>query len=580
MKKRTIILLILFAILFLLLIHQSFVKYVYVSPNTNVKVLPYITKIVKPIERDLAQVMNLCKSEYKDMKYMYRNYYGSGFLRYNSLPNDLDISVGVDLGTYEYDGKNTLEIAKSIEDKISSFHLYNYSVFSEDTKTKFVLDQPVMKKAVEAYNKQHETWSNIENGLKNVLSGNLQVVHFNKKFQDNDVEYTFILNQNEVLVNEIQPMFSFTKNVIYNKTSMNYPREVSILPDFYVTVKNKETNEVKHIVLVEESFLGERFQISRRFFVPLVFTGNDSLKYIKNLDYLKDDDKYIEMRLFNYFRYINEVALYFEYMVDPVKLLKRMHQCTDLIEPALSDEEKNKIYSDISNVFENKDVKLVNDYVNIIKNLNVATSNAYIFQNSNSYGYISEMLKAANYTLEELAKNKNYESEIKDIKKFHNELLIQINSLNGEEKLAEVHSLVDDNFVDVSVALTKIINKNIENTKEFVKDFEILENVYKKAGFHQIDIYQKDLNTVFVLKNDFTKNFTKDDFKALAKENNMPENVEYKLIDESSLQKGTRSEFRYVRYKSTDEENKYYQELCQKLLKDKKRFNIKRKYIF
>ncbi len=580
MKKRTVILLILFAVLVLLLIHQSFVKYVYVSPNTNVKVLPYITKIVKPIERDLAQVMNLCKSEHKDMKYMYRNYYGSGFLRYNSLPNDLDISVGVDLGTYEYDGKNTLEIAKIIEDKISSFHLYNYSVFSEDTKTKFVLDQPVMKKAVEAYNKQHETWSNIENGLKNVLSGNLQVVHFNKKFQDNDVEYTFILNQNEVLVNEIQPMFSFTKNVIYNKTSMNYPREVSILPDFYVTVKNKETNEVKHIVLVEESFLGERFQISRRFFVPLVFTGNDSLKYIKNLDYLKDDDKYIEMRLFNYFRYINEVALYFEYMVDPVKLLKRMHQCTDLIEPALSDEEKNKIYNDISNVFENKDVKLVNDYVNIIKNLNVATSNAYIFQNSNSYGYISEMLKAANYTLEELAKNKNYESEIKDIKKFHNELLIQINSLNGEEKLADVHSLVDDNFIDVSVALTKIINKNIENTKEFVKDFEVLENVYKKAGFHQIDIYQKDLNTVFVLKNDFTKNFTKDDFKALAKENNMPENVEYKLIDESSLQKGTRSEFRYVRYKSTDEENKYYQELCQKLLKDKKRFNIKRKYIF
>ena len=580
MKKRTIILTILLAVLVMLLIHQSFIKYVYVSPNTNIKVLPYITKIIKPIERDLAQVMRLCKSEHKDMKYMYRNYYGSGFLKYNSLPNDLDISVGVDLGTYEYDGNNTLEIAKNIEDKISSFHLYNYSVFTDDTKTKFVLDQPVMKKAVETHNKQHETWTNIENGLKNVLAGNLQVVHFNKKFQDNDVQYTFILNQNEVLVNEIQPMFSFTKNVIYNKTSMNYPREVSILPDFYVTVINKETNEVKNIVLVEESFLGERFQISRRFFVPLVFTGNDSLRYVKDLDYLKDNDKYIEMRMFNYFRYINEVALYFEYMVDPVKLLKRMHQCTDLIEPALSDEEKNKIYSDIVNVFENKDVKLVNDYVNIIKNLNVATSNAYIFQNSNNYGYISEMLQAANYTLEELAKNKNYENEIKDIRKFHNELLIQINSLSGEDKLADLHSLLDDNFIDVSVSLTKIVNKNIENTKEFVKDFDILQNIYKKAGFHQIDIYQKDLNTVFVLKNDFTKNFTKDDFKALAKENNMPENVEYKLIDESSIQRGTRSEFRYVRYKSTDAENEYYKELCDKLLKDKKSFNIKRKYIF
>jgi len=523
--------------------------------------------------------MSLCKKDYKDMRYVYKNYYGSGFLKENQIPNDLDISVGVDLGTYKYDGSNEHKIAVELEDKISLYHIYSYSAFESDKKHKYVLDQPSIKYTFNMQNKSKETINNIENGLKNVMRDKLQVKHFSKKYKENDVDYTFILNQNEVLVNEIAPLFAFTKGVLYNKNMLNYPREITILPDFYVTVIDTKTNKTKHLELIEESFLGERFQISRRFFVPIVFTGNNSLKYIKNLDYLKDDEKYFEMRMFNYFRYLDEVSLYFEYTVDPVKLVKRMHQCTDLINPILTTEEKEKIYGDIRDVLDNEDIKTVNEYTNIIKNLTTLTSNPQMFHNANDAAYIKGLINASGYILAKLAQNKEYKDEITTIDKFQKEFLGQISSLNSAEKLLQLNRYLNDSFIDISVELTKIVNKNVPDKQKYVKDYEILANVAKNAGFHQINIYRKDEKTIFIMKDDFTKTLSSEDLKQLAKENNMPY-VDYVLINENSLQKGSRSEVRYVRYKSSNSENEYYKELKQKMLEDKKNFNIKRKYVF
>lgn len=579
MNKRTFIISFLFLALLAVLINQQFVKYVYVNPQTNVNVLPYITKSIKPIEKNLNFVMSLCRKDYKDMRYVYKNYYGSGFLKENQIPNDLDISVGVDLGTYKYDGSNEHEIAVELEDKILLYHVYSYSAFEGDKKYKYVLDQPSIKYTFNMQNKSKETINNIENGLKNVMRDKLQVKHFNKKYKENDVDYTFILKQNEVLVNEIAPLFAFTKGVLYNKNMLNYPREITILPDFYVTIIDTKTNKTKHIELIEESFLGERFQISRRFFVPIVFTGNNSLKYIKNLDYLKDDEQYFEMRMFNYFRYLDEVSLYFEYTVDPVKLVKRMHQCTDLINPALTTEEKEKIYSDILDVLDNEGIKTVNEYTNIIKNLTTLTSNPQMFHNANDAAYIKGLINASGYILAKMAQNKEYKDEITTIDKFQKEFLVQISSLNSAEKLLQLNRYLNDRFIDISVELTKIVNKNVPDKQKYVKDYEILANVAKNAGFHQINIYRKDEKTIFIMKDDFTKTLSSEDLKQLAKENNMPD-VNYVLINENSLQKGSRSEVRYVRYKSSNSENEYYKELKQKMLEDKKNFKIKRKYVF
>ncbi|MBR2524849.1 hypothetical protein IKE67_00115, partial [bacterium] len=310
MNKRLLFLFLLFLGLGAVLINRSFIKYVYVSPQTSINTLPYINKSIKRIENNFNRIMFLCRKNHKDMKYVYKNYYGSGFLKENTIPNDLDVSVGVDLGIYEYNGTNENEIAKDIEDKISLYHMYSHVVFEEDKKVKYILDKSSIRYIMQLQTKSKESIKNIQEGVKNVMNNKEQIIHFNKKYKENDVDYTFILNNNEVLVNEIEPLFAYTKGILYNSQMTDYPREISILPDFYVKIKNTKTNEIKNIELIEESFLGERFQLSRRFFVPIVFTGNNSLKYIQNLDYLKDDEKYFETRMFNYFRYINETEVF------------------------------------------------------------------------------------------------------------------------------------------------------------------------------------------------------------------------------------------------------------------------------
>lgn len=579
MKKRIICLSAIFLILASVLINQNIIKYVYVSPQVNTKVLPHITKSIKPIEKNFDRIMSACKKEHKDINYAYINYYGSGFLKENEIPNDLDISVGINLGTYNYNGENSEEIAKDLTSKIECFHLFTTTFFELDKNTKYVSLYDDFTILAELQKKKATEINNIKDGIEKVLANKVQVLHFNKKFKENEVDYTFILNKNEILANDMTPFFAYTKKLQYNEKMIDYPREITILPDFYVTIKNEKTNEIKNIELIEESFLGERFQISRRFFVPIIFTRNNSLKYMKNLDYLTDDKKYIETRMFNYFRYLNEAELYFDFLLDNVKLMKRLHQCVDIILPVLSEEEQTQIYTDISEVLSNKDISLANDYNTALRNLSLMTSNHYIFKNALKYGFINNLIETSNNSLEELSKNPKYKDEIKNLKKYQYHYLLLFKGLNSDEKLQEIHQYLDDNAIDISVNLTKIINQNIPNRNKYVKDFKILKNIFDKSGFHKIEIYQYDLEHIYVIKDDFTKNLTPKDLELMAQENNLPK-AKYKLIDEKSIQKGSRSELKYVRYNSTDAENEYWQTVQNKLLQDKKNFKIKRKYIF
>ena len=121
MNKRLIFLLTIFFILLSVLINNSILKVVYVNPQTNIEALKYSKKAIKPIDNALDKAMSLCRQENKDMHYLYKNYYGSGFIKNNPIPNDLDVAVGVDLGEFEYDGENPYNTSKAIVEKSIDF---------------------------------------------------------------------------------------------------------------------------------------------------------------------------------------------------------------------------------------------------------------------------------------------------------------------------------------------------------------------------------------------------------------------------------------------------------------------------
>ena len=90
-------------------------------------------------------------------------------------------------------------------------------------------------------------------------------------------------------------------------------------------------------------------------------------------------------------------------------------------------------------------------------------------------------------------------------------------------------------------------------------------------------MYWLNSNTIGILEDDFTKNIK--DFREFAKDNKLID-VNYKLIKESEIPNLKIRYDIYARNNSTDSENKAYKNLQDKLLQDKKNFNIKKKVVF
>ena len=83
-------------------------------------------------------------------------------------------------------------------------------------------------------------------------------------------------------------------------------REITIVTDFYVDIK--KGTDIVNAEIVAESFTGQRLQLTRRFFVPVVFVGNSSANYLKHLNLLTNDDDYLEYRLLNFKRHLQEFS--------------------------------------------------------------------------------------------------------------------------------------------------------------------------------------------------------------------------------------------------------------------------------
>ena len=84
--------------------------------------------------------------------------------------------------------------------------------------------------------------------------------------------------------------------------------------------------------------------------------------------------------------------------------------------------------------------------------------------------------------------------------------------------------------------------------------------------------------TLGIVKDDFTKNLTKDELKQLAKENNLAD-VNYVLINPEDMNKIYVKHTVRVRFKSSKTENHNWLKLKTKLLEDKKNFNLKYKFL-
>lgn len=580
-KRLLFLILILIITIFIFIIRQS-TEFVYVSPRVNISTFPYIANTIKSLDNILDLTLLACKRENVDIKFVFKNAYGSGFLKNNGIPNDLDYSLGIYLGKYKYDGTNSSDIALDLIYKIDMFQTEFYNSLEQNNKNLFYSDMSVLDYMLYFSSQKKKILSNVTSSINQVVKDNDYIFYSEKKYSnDVNIVFPFVLKSNEILIEDFPPITLFSNNLSYNDINERFLREITIVPDYSFDLE--KDGKVKHIEIVAEAFTGQRMQLSRRFFVPIVFFGENSVSYLKSLSYLKDDEEYIYYRLFNYGRHLQEIKNLRLSNDRPVKMLKRIQQCLDLIYPVLDEQVQNDIAETVArNLNDNKNLALLNTYTTTIDNLLKILSFPHVFKLAMNNHEIIQLLSVSDDSIKQLYARKILSYD--DYEKLHlinKRLVVLIFNAKSKQDLQNIYDYLSGEMNKNIIPIEKKIFKKVFNDNDKISMYvDIFSDVYKKAGFHKIDLYWIKKDTLGIIKDDFTSLIPEKDLHSFIEENGLTDNVNYILIDKKDINILSVRYSVWVRYKASEQENIYYNKLREALLKDKKNFNIKRKFVF
>ena len=580
MNKRLFTFVTVFLIVIVFAIFKHSVEFVYVNPQVNTSVFSHIAKTIFPLDNIIKSAVESCNQQTKGVKLLYINGYGSGFLKGNSIPNDLDYSVGIDLGKFEYDGQNAKEVAKEVNKRINQFQIEFYN--SVNGNSLFYSDYSPIKALAVFSGVDYNNVDNMAKSISKVIENKDYVVYTRKQMKkDVVIDFPFILKSNEILIEDTPPITLFSDNVKYNDNSPKFLREITIVPDYFIQLVNTKTGEMKNVEIVAEAFTGQRLQLSRRFFVPIVFTGENSAMYLKNLDYLNNEDEYVYYRLFNYGRHLREIQNLSVMNNNPIKLLKRVAQCMDLIYPALKKEDVDNLSSIISENLSNEGIKDLNTYTTVIDNILKISMSSRIYANASMDGKIQEMLNIMDNSLLDL-KRENLVDEIqyKKLDNLNNELKTKLQKAKSVKDMEDLVNWIADKQENLIAPIeVNIFDKTVTHKAELIKYVQLFNSIYEDVGFHKIDLYWLQEGVLGVIKDDFTKDLTKDDLKKLAKQNRLVD-IDYVLIDRNDVDNMRVRYSLWVRYNPTKIQEQNWNNLQKTLKADKKNFKIKRRFVF
>ncbi len=578
----------LYIILFVLISISAFyyfisnkeVTFLYLNPYTETKGFRDIAVTIKTLDKALDFTQNISERDGYPFKYIFKNAYGSGFLKNNPIPNDLDFAVGVYLGEYVYDGSNADEIANSIVDKMDSFQYLFNSYINTLNDGSLYIDKTIFQILNDTASVHRRNVQVVSSSIPTVLAGR-DYIRYTQKTMDGTpdgekVELPYILKSNEILIEEYPPINLFSDSILYNSNMPRYMRTISIIPEFFVKIKSNDKNVT--VEVVPEAFLGERLQLSRRFFASTVFVGINSAGYLNNLSYIKEDEDYLYYRMFSYRRHLQEISNLKLIKDRPVKMLKRIMQTADIISPVIDKQDYSEIADIVNQNLSDRDIQLLNEYSNICVNIYLIQESPQLFLRLLEEQKIRVMYDTMTKCLDELEMRAEIsEGMIDNLRKFQVAQLQKMFLLqNSSEVIAFRDLLLAKNLDNIQRIINKTIFEKLHDKDKLNSYIDLFNKIYTDAGYHKVTLYWLDRNTMGVLNDSFTKNIK--DFKQFAAENNLAD-TEYKLLKPGENPKTAVKYTVWARYNSSYEEDINYQKLRKALLDDKKNFKLKRKFV-
>ena len=578
--------LILFFIIFIFLIlcclffiHKRAIHYYWTNNYTETSVLKYISGTVREIQIALDKTIKESQKIGRNYKILYQSAYGSGFIEDNPIPNDLDYNIILHLGDFEYDGKNSEDVAEKIMQQIENFTDIFSEILREKSSKLYVVKE---KEQLRRYfiNTHDALVNSITKSIDDAISGNGYHKYTIKTNEDKSKEFlfTYNLNPGELILEEYRPIIIYGKEIRYNNKMKDYLRELSIVFCYSANIIYK--GKVYLVTFSPESVFTEVASLENRLYASNIFIGNDISNYLENLPVIKDTNINVKYRIWAICRHFESVVYFQTYDTKPIKYLKRMKQLKDMLGPLLDTESQNKIERIVHENFYNRDIQLLNEYKNICSNWMNMTRFYSFYRNINKFGEVKKMDKTLTKIIDELDERGNVGLEAiaefkyyqKEMEKFFDKLY-----LNDFKLLRE--DVFGDKYDNHLIFVNNIIFKQLKDMDELHECLSKCFKIMNDAGLYMLNAVWLDRENIGIKKNEFTKKI--DNINKFAKENNLPSG-HYKLVNASQFppKETTVSRRFWVRYKSTPEEDKRYEEIIDILSKDKENHSLKQKIIY
>ncbi len=568
-KKTIYLALIIILICVLTYIKNNNYIFIYINPDNNTTVYPYISKASKEINSILDNSINTLKSYTTEAKIVYGNGYGSGFLKNNHTASDYDYGAGIYLGTYKYDGKNAYTIAEQII-KISTLYQSNLYSLVKNFSSEFYIQRLPAERVIGINEEANIDAKLIAKSIDEALKGKPYKMQI-----DNEI---FFLLPNEVVLPNYNYVKLYNKDISYFNGYRKMLRELTVTIDYYIDILDTRTNKIHKISLISETAHGKRlYQPEFKYFVPNAYTSMKSFKHVKDIMPSLDDEKYFETRMINYYHHytLNKYGNS-KKSGSPLKSVKRLLQCTDIIAPILPDNIVEEIHKNVYEILESKTIALINDYYIANGILYNVTKSSSFYKDLEKDNQVSKLISDMELILTDMINDKNLSyKELKPLFDYQNLINKNKNNLN------DLQPMLKEKFYPTVQYMEELMAKNIPDYSKIQVYTTYLNKVLETAGIYNIKFYKDRPNHIYVFKDNFTKHIKLTDFNKLDIINGSytriyNENTVFEFLDPKEFYGDTRDlNYGWIRYNPTKLQNAVYEEMKKQIIKDKRRYHLR-----
>ena len=570
-KKITLVGLLVIGLLFAgCYIRDNNYIFLYTNPNNNTEIYPYISKASEEINEILFKSAKLLRVNIPDTKILYTNGYGSGFLKNNHTPSDYDYSAGLYIGKYNYDGNNTDAIAEKLLQTIALYQASIYSLVKRDQINFYIQKMP--SERIYGINSSKETDAELmSNSLKQALK--------EKPYNLLVGEEVFILQPNEIVLPNYNFIKLYNKDISYFQGYRKMLRELTVTIDYYCDIIDTRTNKTYPISLV--AAVGNQglrlYQPDFKYFVPNAFTSWGSYKYVKNIMPQLDGEKYFNTRLLNYFLHYSLLSYGNSRLnSSPLKPVKRLLQCTDIIAPILPKEITAEIHSSVYNIINNQTISEINDYY---------VANEILYNITKARSFYEELEKNNEVTNHIINMESILKDMINDPQLSYDELkpLFEYHKAVSHSKnnIQDLQNVLHEQYWPTTQYINKLMLAKMPNNKKLNEYINYLNKVLEVGGIYNLKFYKDRPNHIFIFKDNFTDKLKLNDLQALDISNGYytriyNNNTEFEFKDPKDFYGDTKDlSYGWVRYNPTKMQDAIYKEMLKYFEKDRHNYHLR-----